>query len=89
VSLPSYLTGNDEFQKLGHNSLCLVLSCQFVVNLIGCVRRSDVFEDLNKIISQGSMFTSFSVRINHRETAECYGATGKALEFKIRGFMLW
>jgi hypothetical protein len=32
----------------------LILSCQFIVNLIGCARRSDVFEDPSKF-SQSSL----------------------------------
>jgi hypothetical protein len=60
----------------------------FIVNLIGCAKKSDVFKDPSKF-SQQSVFTSFSFRINHGETAECYGDTGKALELKGRGFMWW
>jgi hypothetical protein len=62
--------------------------CQFIVNLIGCARKSDVFKDPSKF-SQQSVFTSFSFRIDHGETAECYGDTEKALEFKERSFVWW
>jgi hypothetical protein len=47
------------------------------------------FQGPKQILLQQSVFTSFSFRINHRETAEFYGDTRKALEFKRRGFMWW
>jgi hypothetical protein len=61
---------------------------QFIVNLTGYMRRSDSLKDPSKILSQQSVFTIFSLSINRGGTAECYGDSEKALEFKRSGFIL-